>query len=134
MTVPDRIFAWPSSYMPQGVTLAGGPTSTENEYILKSASDAQIAAAVQAALDGVTTLHTVIADIRAATVGTKPMLADLPAALVAWRDEAVQAEREACAWTATSFLIGDPKQGIPLRSPMASEVADAIRARKEGAG
>ena len=42
---------------------------------------------------------------------------------------AVLAEREACAWTATSFLVGDPKNGIPLRGPMASEVAAAIRAR-----
>ena len=44
-------------------------------------------------------------------------------------DAAVLAEREACAWTAQSFLVGDPKNGIPLRSPMASEIAAAIRAR-----
>ena len=44
-------------------------------------------------------------------------------------DAAVQAEREACAWTAQSFLVGDPKNGIPLRSPMPSEIAAAIRAR-----
>lgn len=44
-------------------------------------------------------------------------------------DAAVQAEREACAWTAQSFLVGDPKNGIPLRSPMPSEIATAIRAR-----
>ena len=43
--------------------------------------------------------------------------------------EAVEAERAACAWTATSFLVGDPKNGIPLRGPMASEVAAAIRSR-----
>ena len=44
-------------------------------------------------------------------------------------DAAVQAERDACAWTSQSFLVGDPKNGIPLRSPMPSEIADAIRAR-----
>ena len=44
-------------------------------------------------------------------------------------DVAVAAEREACAWTSQSFLVGDPKNGIPLRSPMPSEIATAIRAR-----
>jgi len=44
-------------------------------------------------------------------------------------DTAVMAEREACAWTSQSFLVGDPKNGIPLRSPMPSEIAAAIRAR-----
>ena len=44
-------------------------------------------------------------------------------------DAAVQAERDACAWTSQSFLVGDPKNGIPLRSPMPSEIATAIRAR-----
>ena len=44
-------------------------------------------------------------------------------------EAAVLLEREACAWTATSFLVGDPKNGIPLRGPMASEVAAAIRSR-----
>ena len=58
-----------------------------------AAMDALIAEAVASALDSVTTLHRVISDIRAATVGTKPMLSDLAKALVAWRDEAVKAER-----------------------------------------
>ncbi len=54
-----------------------------------------------------------------------------PDAVAQMVQEAVQAEREACAWTATSFLVGDPAKGIPLRGPMASEVAAAIRARGE---
>jgi len=44
-------------------------------------------------------------------------------------DAAVLAEREACAWTSQSFLVGDPKNGIPLRSTMPSEISAAIRAR-----
>ena len=47
-------------------------------------------------------------------------------------DAAVKAEREACAWTATSFLVGDPREGIPLRFPSGVEVAAAIRKRGEG--
>lgn len=35
--------------------------------------------------------------------------------------------REA-ATKATSFLVGDPKNDIPLRNPMAHEIAAAIRA------
>ena len=36
--------------------------------------------------------------------------------------------RDACAKEATSFLSGDPKNGIPLRSPTPHEIAAAIRA------
>lgn len=41
---------------------------------------------------------------------------------------------EEAARKATSFLVGDPANGVPLRSPMASEIASAIRAlaQKEG--
>lgn len=35
---------------------------------------------------------------------------------------------EAAAGEATSFLVGDPKNDIPLRNPMAHEIAKAIRA------
>jgi len=42
---------------------------------------------------------------------------------------AVAAEREACALAATSFLVGNPMSDVPLRSPMAHEIAAAIRAR-----
>ena len=45
---------------------------------------------------------------------------------------ALMAERkralEDAAKVATSFLVGDPFNGVPLRSPMAHEIADAIRA------
>lgn len=41
--------------------------------------------------------------------------------------QAAEAIREKCATKATSFLIGDPKKGIPLRSPSPHEIADAIR-------
>jgi len=45
------------------------------------------------------------------------------------RDEAL----EEAAHTAVSFLVGDPRNGIPLRSPSPHEIARAIRAltRKE---
>lgn len=50
------------------------------------------------------------------------------------RDRAVEDEREACAKLATSFLVGDPENGVPLRNPMAHEIADAIRARSTPRG
>ncbi len=36
--------------------------------------------------------------------------------------------REAAALLATSFLVGDPQNGVPLRNPMAHEIAAAIHA------
>ena len=56
-------------------------------------------------------------------------LSESTAALAA-RDAAMRAAgmREA-AGVATSFLVGDPLNYIPLRNPMAHEVADAILAR-----
>ena len=45
--------------------------------------------------------------------------------------QAVRAEAlEEAAKLATSFLVGDPKNGVPLRNPLAHEIADAIRALK----
>lgn len=41
--------------------------------------------------------------------------------------QAAEAMKERCATKATSFLIGDPKKGIPLRSPSPHAIADAIR-------
>lgn len=53
------------------------------------------------------------------------------AAFIAARDARIKAETvEAAAKVATSFLVGDPKNDIPLRSPMAHEIATAIRAMK----
>lgn len=40
---------------------------------------------------------------------------------------------EAAARKATSFLVGDPKNGVPLRNPMPHEIADAIRTLKRPA-
>lgn len=34
---------------------------------------------------------------------------------------------EEAANKATSFLVGDPSAGVPLRNPMAHEIATAIR-------
>lgn len=45
-------------------------------------------------------------------------------------DAAIAVVLEAAAGVATSFLVGDPKNGIPLRNPMAHEIADRIRALK----
>lgn len=39
-----------------------------------------------------------------------------------------KAMREAAAHMATSFLVGDPANGVPLRSPSPHQIADAIRA------
>lgn len=43
---------------------------------------------------------------------------------------AILAERERCAKLATSFLVGDPANGVPLRNPMAHEIAAAIRGKE----
>jgi len=45
---------------------------------------------------------------------------------LAERDEAL----ERAATKATSFLVGDPENGVPFRSPMPHEIADAIRKMK----
>ena len=97
-----------------------------------AARDAMIAAAEALALAGVTTLHTVISDIRAATVGITPMLSELAAALVAWRDEAVMAEREACV--AECKHRASTREGIGDFHLMreAERCADALRKRGEG--
>ena len=43
--------------------------------------------------------------------------------------QAIRAEAlEEAAAKATSFLVGDPHNGVPLRNPMAHEIAAAIRA------
>ncbi len=102
------------------------------------------AAAEARALNSVTTLHTVISDIRAATVGTKPMLSELAAALVAWRDEAVRAEREASARLVDCGCDKRQKAAVIEAKTSAeraracgqyncgAEDADAIRKRGEG--
>ena len=105
MSGPDRIFAWPYEVNPQM-----GQWTAERQIIGEGAEyvrvdrlaalpevQAMIADAETRALDSVTTLHRVIADIRAATVGYRPMLSELAQALVSWRDEAVANERDACA-------------------------------------
>jgi hypothetical protein len=38
---------------------------------------------------------------------------------------------EEAAKVATSFLVGDPANGVPLRNPMAHEIAQAIRSLSE---
>jgi hypothetical protein len=39
---------------------------------------------------------------------------------------------EACAQKATGFLVGDPLNGIPLKSPNPHQIAEALlRLRKE---
>jgi hypothetical protein len=114
------------------------------DYAALPEVQALIAAAEARALDSVTTLHTVIADIRAATVGSKPMLSDLARALVAWRDEAVAKEREACLEIINEYGQDDILQ--PASAWNDDEVrawnnggldhliavADAIRKRGEG--
>jgi hypothetical protein len=49
-------------------------------------------------------------------------------ALAALHDEAARAALEAAASKSTSFLVGAPHDGIPLRNPMSHEIADAIHA------
>lgn len=43
-------------------------------------------------------------------------------------DAAIRIVGETCAKAATSFLVGDPKAGVPLRKPLSHEIADHIRA------
>ena len=111
-----------------------------------AARDAMIDKAETRALDSVTTLHTVIADIRAATVGYRPMLSDLAQALVSWRDEAVAKEREDCARMVDcgcekgqKAAVIDPKNGADRARACGqyncgAEDAAAIRKRGEGKG
>jgi len=47
---------------------------------------------------------------------------------IASQEQAVRAAIEAAAYKATSFLVGNPKEGISLRSPSPHAIADAIRA------
>lgn len=108
-----------------------------------AARDAMIAEAETRALAGVTTLHTVISDIRAATVGITPMLSDLAQALVSWRDEAVAKEREDCARMVDcgcekgqKAAVIDPKNGADRARACGqyncgAEDAAAIRKRGE---
>ena len=77
--------------------------------------------------DGVQVLEDAETIIRAAAALVTP--SDATAALAA-RDAAMIARgMRRAAGVATSFLVGDPLNGIPLRNPMAHEVAGAILAR-----
>lgn len=51
--------------------------------------------------------------------------------IAAHRIAAEKRQRERDAQIATSFLVGDPNNGIPLRNPMAHEIADAIRTQEQ---
>lgn len=95
MSGPERILAWPWEVNPNM-----GQWETQQsiwgdgaEYIRADA----VAEMIRQAVADATGLHLVIAAIREATVGGKPMLSDLPAALLEWRQQAVEQEREACA-------------------------------------
>ena len=66
--------------------LAGCKIALEQAWASIRERDAAIAEAEARALAGVTTLHTVIADIRAATVGGKPMLSELSASIAEMRE------------------------------------------------
>lgn len=95
MSTPERILAWPWEVNPNM-----GQWETQQsikgegaEYIRADA----VAEMIRQAVADASGLHLVIAAIREATVGGKPMLSDLPAALLEWRQAAVQAERERLA-------------------------------------
>ena len=102
------------------------------DYAALPEVQALTAAAEARALDSVTTLHMVIADIRAATVGSKPMLSELAQALVAWRDEAVRAEREACVAECQHRASQHENNGHYLLMREVELCAAAIRKRGEG--
>lgn len=150
MTAPERIWAmryygkgdegfWDTTHSPHA------KEDAQHEYILhtRAALAASplvqeiVAEAVQAALDDVTTLHRVIADIRMATVGSKPMLSELAAALVAWRAEAVRQALGITKPLAAELLqwIDDELGRWPTDTAYADDLARfaaAIRARGEG--
>lgn len=154
MSGPDRIWAWPWEVNPRmGQWSAEREIVGEgHEYIRRDPDvlaalpevQAIVDAAVKAALDDVTTLHRVIADIRTETVSHKPMLSELPQALVQWRDEAVMAEREASARLVDCGCDKRQKAAVIEAKTSAeraracgqyncgAEDADAIRKRGEG--
>lgn len=93
-----------------------------------------VAEMIRQAVDDTTGLHLVIAAIREATVGGKPMLSDLPSALLEWRQAAVQAEREACAIAAgnaavEALLRHEQDAGLLRRQMVRTNAIRAIRAR-----
>lgn len=60
--------------------------------------------------------------------------AKIEAALTAARRQGVREGVEMAARAATSFLVGDPHNGIPLRSPTPHQIADRIRSLTGGNG
>lgn len=115
MAGPDRI--WTAST--DGTCHVGFDTPSlnyTNEYIHADT----VAEMIRQAVDDATSLHRVISAIREATVGVKPMLSDLPTALLEWRQAAVQAEREACAKVCEGWNEWDS---------YTTDIAAAIRAR-----
>lgn len=57
---------------------------------------------------------------------------ELMAIITAAERRGAERMRETCAAKATGFLVGDPANGVPLRNPMAHEIATAIRAIETG--
>ena len=51
MTAPDKIYAWPSSTKPQGVSLAGGKVDDQIEYTRTDLTQSAVAAALEAAAE-----------------------------------------------------------------------------------
>ena len=141
----DNCTVQPSAYgLSKAEAIAAWNTRASVDYAALPEVQAMIAAAETRALDSVTTLHTVIAHIRAATVGDRPMLSELAAALMAWRDEAVKAEREACLAIISEYAENEilkPASGWPDEEVRAWNnggldhllaAAAAIRKRGEG--
>ena len=133
MSDPERI--WLQAYG-QYSHARREDNSPSDEY---SRADA-VAEMIQQAVADATGLHLVIAAIREATVGGKPMLSDLPAALLEWRQQAVEQEREACAQVVsvqarpfTEAKTGEcqNKQLIESIEAALLSIAAAIRARGE---
>ena len=123
MSAPERIWAHPTERGPISGEWKRGKwkghdsgASGDIEYIRADT----VAEMIQQAVDDATSLHIVISAIREATVGVKPMLSDLPAALLEWRQAAVQAEREACVKVCEGW--GDENN-------ITQAIAYAIRAR-----
>lgn len=89
MAGPDRIWAFYSNIF--GAMWTVVKDEGADEYIRADT----VAEMVRQAVNDATSLHLVISAIREATVGVKPMLSDLPAALLEWRQAAVDAARAA---------------------------------------
>lgn len=124
MSAPERIWVDPDQFTIGYTDNPSEVTPHDAEYIRADA----VAEMIRQAVADATGLHLVIAAIREATVGGKPMLSGLPAALLEWRQQAVEQEREACAKVAHDWQ-NETGTDIAAAARVCPQIAAAIRER-----